>query len=70
MAYDIVNENGGKFIDESIYRVIEEITPSTNFTLIWNNAPMKNELITPIFTEEGFCFAFNSINSHEMYTET
>lgn len=62
-----------KFTNESIFNVIEDIAPSfedTMFDCQWQYESNEcSEFFAPILTGEGFCFAFNSLNSHEIYTE-
>lgn len=64
---------GTKFASESIYDTIQEIAPSFNDTLFMCRWQRQNsdcsKFIVPILTEEGLCFAFNAINSREMYTK-
>lgn len=59
------------FVNESIYEVMREIAPDIDDTIIgamwtqvWNLV-----LFLPILTENGLCFAFNALNSHEIFTE-
>lgn len=37
------------------------------FYCTWGNNLTKCESFTPILTEEGFCFTFNSLNASEIY---
>lgn len=62
-----------KFASESIYGQIEEIAPRLQDILLFcmwayfDNICYK--IIVPIMTEDGLCFTFNAMNSHEMYTD-
>lgn len=56
---------------QPIYETIRAIAPSEEMTIsnvFWASNKRKIEF-EPIFTEEGLCFTFNSINSHEMFTD-
>lgn len=60
------------FLNESMYRTMRDMAPTCNETLYYcswrNRARPCNELFQPVFTERGLCFAFNALNSHEVYT--
>lgn len=59
------------FTDDWIYDVIADIAPphlETWFHCKWQEQ-YDPECSVPVFTEEGLCFAFNGINSHEIYTD-
>lgn len=66
------NENDN-FTNESIYKSIEDITPTIHeLTEMcqWGEITGKcSHLLEPIMTEDGICFTFNALNSHEMYTD-
>ena len=63
-----------KFANESIYHTIQDIAPSFEDSLAgcnWNGMGEFHSCstrMTSILTDEGLCFAFNALNSHEMYT--
>ncbi|XP_031632054.1 pickpocket protein 28-like [Contarinia nasturtii] len=62
-----------KWTNSSIYDTIEELSPTFEETLLtceWRSTtyPCK-DLFASVFTEDGLCFTFNALNSHEMYTE-
>lgn len=51
-----------------------DIAPTFNDTMIvckWNDDKQVpcSKFIVPVFTNEGLCFAFNALNSHEVYTD-
>lgn len=64
---------GGNFTNSSIYDVMTDMAPPMDDVVascMWNyQARFCKEYFAPIFTEEGLCFAFNSLNSNEIYTE-
>lgn len=64
---------GSKLANLSIYGTILDLAPSFNETMFRCAWQYKNlscsKLFVPILTEEGLCFAFNALNSREMYTE-
>lgn len=59
-------------MDESIYNVIEGMALSFDDVMYrcWWQNKIRNcsKYFLPVFTEDGFCFTFNALNSHEMYT--
>lgn len=61
------------FTDESIYETLASLAPTFNETFqngkLDGNEINLSDYFTPIFTRKGYCFAFNSLNSNEIYTE-
>lgn len=64
---------GRTYINESIYEMIQDMAPTFNNTIDeceWQNEVFPcSQLFTPILTSEGVCFAFNALNSREIYTD-
>lgn len=64
---------GDKYANESIYTTIQSMALSFNDTLSeceWQNQVTPcSKLFTRVMTEQGLCFAFNALNTHELYTE-
>lgn len=62
-----------KFANESIFDVIKETAPlfeDTALGCLWQYEMSScTDILVPVLTEEGLCFTFNSLNSHEIYTE-
>lgn len=62
-----------KFTDQSILGAIQDMALSSLDTLAKCSFQQKAidcaELFVPIFTDQGLCFAFNALNSHDIYTE-
>lgn len=62
-----------KFLSASIYETIKEVAPPFQrifFLCRWQGTFRRcSGMFTPTFTQDGFCFTFNALNSHEMYTE-
>ncbi|XP_031639854.1 uncharacterized protein LOC116351846 [Contarinia nasturtii] len=60
-----------EFANETVYDSMQEIAPDDIVSFCWWR--MLNfkgsEMFTPILTEEGLCFAFNALSSHEIYTK-
>lgn len=64
---------GNRFINESVFKLIREMAPSGNESLTYCKWQDKKypcmELFKPFFSEKGICFAFNALNSRDIYTE-
>ncbi|KAG4070571.1 hypothetical protein HA402_011958 [Bradysia odoriphaga] len=69
---EFVDENDD-FTDGSVFDVIKDIAPVFNETIStceWHYHDISCEKwFVPILTEEGHCFAFNALNSIDVYTE-
>lgn len=59
--------------DQSIYFHIQDMALNINETLFNCHWKGKTDsclrLFTPVLTDEGVCFTFNALNSHEIFTE-
>lgn len=64
---------GRNFTNASIYHTLEDIAPSLNYSMfrcLWlnQNAPCS-KYFAPVLSENGLCFSFNTLNSHEVFTD-
>ena len=61
------------FVNESIYNQIQEMSPKFSDLLVNCKSvefPGECSVMKPVFHDEGLCFTFNALNSHEIYTES
>lgn len=62
-----------EFADEWIYDVMTDIAPTFRDTVefcVWRLKTINcSDYFVPMLTEIGHCFAFNALNSHEIYTD-
>lgn len=79
LNFEDTNEH---FVNASVFNVIEEMAPPLNDTIkscnwgamtgptYWTYGYNDcSKMFAPILTEEGFCFAFNVLNSANIYSE-
>lgn len=63
---------GKTFVNESIYKLIQDMAPKLNETVghcTWKDKSVACEhLFRPIITDFGLCFTLNGINSREIYS--
>lgn len=61
------------FVKNSIYNLIEKVAPSLEDIIQKCRWQQKNvncvDYFTPIITNKGLCFAFNALNSNDIYTD-
>lgn len=69
---DIATRKRSNFTDDSIYNIIQEIAPDISDVVSWCTWRQEDFCLfslSSIITAEGVCFAFNNLNSHEIYTD-
>lgn len=54
---------------ESIYETIRKISPKQSSIIVFSTWLGQLEHLQPIFTGEGLCYTFNSINSRDIYSD-
>ncbi|XP_055303176.1 pickpocket protein 28-like [Sitodiplosis mosellana] len=54
---------------ESIHTTIENLCPGYDSTIIFSTFRGQLMRLWPIFTGEGLCYTFNSLNSREIFTD-
>lgn len=63
----------GKYTDETIFDTIKQIAPSFSDSMgncEWQHKIYScTEIFTTVVTDEGFCFQFNALNAHEIFTD-
>lgn len=62
-----------EFATELIYNIIREIAPPTIvsfYVCFWLGGYKScSDIFTPVLTDQGLCYSFNALNSHEIYTD-
>lgn len=70
---DVPSDFGTEFTNDSINDVLKEIGLNINYLMNYYSPPVhdgnKRFEFSDIVTDEGLCFAFNALNSNEMYTD-
>lgn len=66
-------EESDKFTNDSLYDMVVYLAPTLKRTIRsgWRKDYYHNVtgLFAPVFTDEGYCFSFNTLNSHDIYTD-
>lgn len=62
------------FANNSIFDVLQDMAPDSHSVVMshkWKYETFSSieAEISSVLTEEGLCFAFNAVNSHEVYTD-
>lgn len=62
-----------EFVDESIYETIEDLAPKLDDVVRkcrWRQKEVNcSDIMSPVLTETGLCYAFNALNSDDIYTD-
>lgn len=56
-------------LTQSIYETIEEISPDLGSVIQFSTFMGEIAHFRPIFTGEGLCFTFNSLNSRDIFSD-
>lgn len=71
--FEEIYEFENDFANNSIYDVIDDMALESEETLsigYWQRTAINaSKYFIPVLTEEGKCFAFNSLNSDDIYTD-
>lgn len=71
--WDEFSDSNEHFANASVFDLIEDMAPYLNDTVIRCEWPYDGDtcldIFVPVLTEEGLCFAFNILNSGDIYTE-
>lgn len=72
----VCNKEIGNLVDgliisrtESIHKTIEKMSPDVNSVVLFATFTGQIVHIRPIYTGEGLCFTFNSLNSREIFSD-
>lgn len=54
---------------ETIYQTLQDLGVERSSVIVFATFSSQLALFSPIYTGEGLCFTFNSINSMEIYSD-